>query len=60
MQKKVDFPRLAAIGVCLCTLLFLLRFFALPLLSAALPFLVSAVLVSIISPVAGKIAAFLH
>ncbi|MBE6529396.1 MAG: AI-2E family transporter [Ruminococcaceae bacterium] len=60
MQKKIDFSYWAAVSVCLCALFLLLRFLALPLLSAALPFLLSAVLVSIISPIAGKIANFLH
>ncbi len=60
MTKKLDLTYWAALGVCLCTLFFLLRFFALPLFSAVLPFLLSAVLVLIISPIAEKIAGFLH
>ncbi len=60
MSKKIDFTRWAAILVCLCALFLLIRFFALPLLSAVLPFVLSAILVSFFSPLAGKTAAFLH
>ena len=60
MQKRIDFPYWAAVGVCLCAGLLLFRFFALPLLAAALPFGLSAVLVWIISPLAEKIANSFH
>lgn len=60
MTKKLDFPRLAAICVCVCTVALLLRFFAMPLFSAVLPFLFSAVLVSVISPLAEKAAGVLR
>ncbi len=60
MTKKLDFSYWAAVLVCFCALLFLLRFFALPLLGAMLPFLLAGVLVLVISPLAGKMAALLR
>ena len=60
MTKKIDFSRWAAILICLCAGLFLLRFFALPLLGVILPFLLSAALVSLLSPLAGKMSTLLR
>ena len=60
MLKKVDFQKWAAIFICVCALVFLLRFLALPLLSATLPFLFAAGLVSLLSPVAAKLENRLH
>lgn len=57
MTKKIDFSYWAAVLVFVCAFLFLLRFCALPLLFASLPFLLSAVLVSLLSPLAEKTAA---
>lgn len=56
MQKQIGYERWAAILIGLCAGLLLLRFFALPLLSAALPFLLSGLLVSLLSPLANNLS----
>ena len=60
MTKKIDFPYWAAVAVCLCALLLLLRWFALPLLAAALPFLLAATLALLLDPLAKRLARALH
>lgn len=60
MRQKIDFGKWAAIAVCAGAVWIFLRYAASAILSALLPFLLSAALVALLSPLAQRLSRFLR